>query len=128
MSVSISLALLLVTTALTAQPAAAEEPAAVLPSIPAPGPTPINVQTGDHADFSRLVLVNAQGAPAVEVGSCGGRVAFPKAAPWPVQALNGAYSRRLTGFRAADEGRSLTVDWPCGARVTVRRERRITFI
>lgn len=115
-TLSISLALLSVTTALTAPPAAAEAPA------------PITVQTGDHADFSRLALVNAQGAPAVDVGSCGGRVAFSQAVPWPLEALNGTYSRRLTGFQTGEEGRSLTMDWPCGARVTVRRERRITFI
>ncbi|TWA88829.1 hypothetical protein FBY14_107202 [Azospirillum brasilense] len=115
-TLSISLALLSVTTALTAPPAAAEEPA------------PITVQTGDHADFSRLALVNAQGAPAVDVGSCGGRIAFSQTVPWPLEALNGTYSRRLTGFQTGEEGRSLTVDWPCGARVTVRRERRITFI
>ncbi len=119
-SVTISLALLSVTTALTAPPAAAEAPA--------PIPAHVNVQTGDHADFSRLALVNAQGAPAVEVGSCGGRIAFPQAVSWPLEALNGTYSRRLTGFQTAEEGRGLTVDWPCGARVTVRRERRITFI
>ncbi|MGY0792318.1 hypothetical protein ACW7BJ_23365 [Azospirillum argentinense] len=115
-TLSISLALLSVTTALTAPPAAAEAPAT------------ITVQTGDHADFSRLALVNAQGAPAVDVGSCGGRVAFSQAVPWPLEALNGTYSRRLTGFQTGEEGRSLTMDWPCGARVTVRRERRITFI
>ncbi|WP_286192170.1 hypothetical protein [Roseomonas genomospecies 6] len=114
MSVSISLALLLVTTALTAPSASAAEP--------------ITVQTGDHADFSRLALVNAQGAPAVEVGSCGGRIAFPQAVPWPLETLNGTYSRRLTGFQTAEDGRGLTMDWPCGARVTVRREKRITFI
>lgn len=119
-TLSISLALLSVTTALTAPPAAAEAPAAI--------PAHINVQTGDHADFSRLALVNAQGAPAVDVGSCGGRVAFSQAVPWPLEALNGTYSRRLTGFQTGEEGRSLTMDWPCGARVTVRRERRITFI
>ncbi|AIB16572.1 hypothetical protein ABAZ39_32555 (plasmid) [Azospirillum argentinense] len=116
-TLSISLALLSVTTALTA-------PASAADSIPAP----ITVQTGDHADFSRLALVNAQGAPAVDVGSCGGRVAFSQAVPWPLEALNGTYSRRLTGFQTAEDGRSLTMDWPCGARVTVRRERRITFI
>ncbi|CAO3459879.1 hypothetical protein [Azospirillum argentinense] len=115
-TLSISLALLSVTTALTAPPAAAEAPAT------------ITVQTGDHADFSRLALVNAQGAPAVDVGSCGGRVAFSQAVAWPLEALNGTYSRRLTGFQTAEDGRSLTMDWPCGARVTVRRERRITFI
>lgn len=115
-SVSISLALLLVTTALTAPSASAADPAS------------ITVQTGDHADFSRLALVSAQGAPAVEVGSCGGRIAFPQAVPWPLETLNGTYSRRLTGFQTAEDGRGLTMDWPCGARVTVRRERRITFI
>ncbi|WP_247890083.1 hypothetical protein [Azospirillum brasilense] len=114
-TLSISLALLSVTTALTA-PASAADPAL------------ITVQTGDHADFSRLALVNAQGAPAVDVGSCGGRIAFSQAVPWPLEALNGTYSRRLTGFQTAEDGRSLTMDWPCGARVTVRRERRITFI
>ncbi|MFC5358605.1 hypothetical protein [Azospirillum himalayense] len=116
-TLSISLALLSVTTALTA-------PASATDSTPAP----ITVQTGDHADFSRLALVNAQGAPAVDVGSCGGRVAFSQAVPWPLDALNGTYSRRLTGFQTGEEGRSLTMDWPCGARVIVRRERRITFI
>ncbi|WP_174436641.1 hypothetical protein [Azospirillum brasilense] len=116
-TLSISLALLSVTTALTAPASAADST-----------PAPITVQTGDHADFSRLALVNAQGAPAVDVGSCGGRVAFSQAVPWPVEALNGTYSRRLTGFQTGEEGRSLTMDWPCGARVTVRRERRITFI
>ncbi|CAO3382406.1 hypothetical protein [Azospirillum argentinense] len=116
-TLSISLALLSVTTALTAPASAADST-----------PAPITVQTGDHADFSRLALVNAQGAPAVDVGSCGGRVAFSQAVPWPLEALNGTYSRRLTGFQTAEDGRSLTMDWPCGARVTVRRERRITFI
>ncbi|CAO3459375.1 hypothetical protein [Azospirillum argentinense] len=116
-TLSISLALLSVTTALTA-------PASAADSIPAP----ITVQTGDHADFSRLALVNAQGAPAVDVGSCGGRIAFSQPVPWPLAALNGTYSRRLTGFQTAEDGRSLTMEWPCGARVSVRRERRITFI
>ncbi|MBB3266848.1 hypothetical protein FHW79_004495 [Azospirillum sp. OGB3] len=116
-TLSISLALLSVTTALTAPASAADST-----------PAPITVQTGDHADFSRLALVNAQGAPAVDVGSCGGRIAFSQAVPWPLEALNGTYSRRLTGFQTAEDGRSLTMDWPCGARVTVRRERRITFI
>ncbi|TWA66624.1 hypothetical protein FBZ82_108294 [Azospirillum brasilense] len=116
-TLSISLALLSVTTALTAPAGAADSTSA-----------PITVQTGDHADFSRLALVNARGAPAVDVGSCGGRVAFSQAVPWPLEALNGTYSRRLTGFQTAEDGRSLTMEWPCGARVTVRRERRITFI
>ncbi|WP_247896043.1 hypothetical protein [Azospirillum brasilense] len=115
-TLSISLALLSVTTALTT------------PSAHAADPAPITVQTGDHADFSRLALVNAQGAPAVDVGSCGGRIAFSQPVPWPLAALNGTYSRRLTGFQAAEDGRSLTMEWPCGARVSVRRERRITFI
>ncbi|MBK3775936.1 hypothetical protein GAY31_17515, partial [Azospirillum brasilense] len=111
-TLSISLALLSVTTALTAPPAAAEEPA------------PITVQTGDHADFSRLALVNAQGAPAVDVGSCGGRIAFSQTVPWPLEALNGTYSRRLTGFQTGEEGRRLPGGWPCGAPRAARRGRR----
>lgn len=121
-----SLALLLASTAFTAVSAPA----------PALAAMPVKVQTGDHADFSRLALVNPQGAaevapevaPEVDIESCGGRITLPDPVAWPLEALGAAYSRRLTDFRVADGGRSLTLQWPCGARVTVRRERTVTFV
>lgn len=110
-----TMALLLMTTALTAAPVLAAAPA-------------VRVQTGDHPDFSRLALISPQGTPEVEVGSCGGRISLPEQAAWPVDALNAAYSRRLTGFQATEDGRGLTLNWPCGARVTTRHERTLTFV
>ncbi|MCW2239941.1 hypothetical protein [Azospirillum canadense] len=109
-----SMALLLASTAFTALPALAA--------------TRVKVQAGDHADFSRLALVSPQGAPEVAVESCGGRITLPSRAAWPLEALGAAYSRRLTDFRVADGGRSLTLQWPCGARVAVRQEKKVTFV
>ncbi|MBP2296021.1 hypothetical protein [Azospirillum rugosum] len=112
--IRLSVALLLASTAFTALPALAA--------------TRVKVQAGDHADFSRLALVSPQGAPEVDVESCGGRITLPNRAAWPLETLGAAYSRRLTDFRVADGGRSLTLQWPCGARVAVRQEKKVTFL
>ncbi|HYD69576.1 MAG TPA: hypothetical protein VED21_29155, partial [Azospirillum sp.] len=110
-----TLALLLMTTALCA-------------THPADAQQPVRVQVGDHAEHTRLVLVTPDAKPVVDAGTCGGRFTLPGAVPWPVEQLNATYTRRLSGYATADGGRSLTVQWPCGARIATRRERALTIV
>ncbi|HYH20741.1 MAG TPA: hypothetical protein VD995_19225 [Azospirillum sp.] len=110
-----TLALLLMSTALPA-------------ALPANAQQPVRVQVGDHAEHTRLVLVSPDAAPVVDAGPCGGRFTLPGPASWPVDQLNATYTRRLSGYAAADDGRSLTVQWPCGASVSTRRERALTIV
>lgn len=97
---------------------------------PRPAP-PVRVQVGDQTDgaTTRLVLRVPDGErPVLEAGACGGRIALSTAAGWPLDKLNGTRTERLSSWRAEDDGRTLTVRWPCGARVAEIRERDLLIL
>lgn len=95
----------------------------------APAGATVRVQTGDHAEgFSRLVVRVPNGARAsVTRGNCGGRIGLDTAAAWPLNQLNGTFSERLSGYRAEDD-RTLSFSWPCGAQVRTTRERSLLIV
>ncbi len=89
----------------------------------------MRAQLGDHGDFSRLVLSLPDGAePDAIADACALRISLPKRINWPVTALNGVWSTRLSGFETIEEGRTLTAAIPCGARVTAVRERKMLIV
>lgn len=99
-----------------------------LPALAASARTPVKLQIGDHADFSRLALVNAREEPDVEIGPCGGRISLVKPAAWPTDEIAAAYSKRMTGFQVTEDGKGFSLEWSCGARVRTVREGNITMI
>ncbi|XKH38786.1 hypothetical protein ACIU1J_30040 [Azospirillum doebereinerae] len=103
----------------------------VILAVPAAAQAAVTVkgQLGDHAEFSRLALSLPEGVEAEAVAeACALRVTLPKRANWPVATLNGIWSTRLSGFQVTEDGRSLTADIACGARVTALRERRVLIV
>ncbi|AWU97763.1 hypothetical protein [Azospirillum ramasamyi] len=104
----------------------------VLALLAVPGPAQaasVRAQMGDHADHSRLVLSVPGGPePVAVVDGCVLRISTPEPVRWPLASLHATYSRRLSDFVTADDGRSLTAAIPCGARVASFIERRMLIV
>ncbi|MFP5513998.1 MAG: hypothetical protein ACLGJC_13035 [Alphaproteobacteria bacterium] len=97
-----------------------------------PGPAQaasVRAQLGDHGDYSRLVLSLPKGLePVAVVDGCVLRIGTPDPVRWPLASLRDTFSRRLSDFVTADDGRSLTAAIPCGARVASIIERRMLIV
>ena len=89
----------------------------------------VRAQLGDHGDYSRLVLTVPKGLePVAVVDGCVLRIGTPDPVRWPLASLRDSFSRRLSDFVTADDGRSLTAAIPCGARVASFIERRMLIV
>ncbi|ANC92683.1 hypothetical protein A6A40_12775 [Azospirillum humicireducens] len=89
----------------------------------------VRAQLGDHGDYSRLVLSIPKGLePVAVVDGCVLRIGTPDPVRWPLASLRETFSRRLSDFVTADDGRSLTAAIPCGARVSSLIERRMLIV
>ncbi|CBS91024.1 hypothetical protein [Azospirillum lipoferum] len=104
----------------------------VLALLAVPGPAQaasVRAQLGDHGDYSRLVLTVPKGLePVAVVDGCVLRIGTPDPVRWPLASLRDSFSRRLSDFVTADDGRSLTAAIPCGARVASFIERRMLIV
>src|SRR5947209_4264648 len=89
----------------------------------------VRVQTGEHEDFSRMVVQLPHDAKwKVDRADCRAKLTLSAAVAWPAKELNDTRIKRLSDFRVADGGRSLGFGHPCGAAPLVRQEGRILIV